>query len=86
LKRGTYTSRIDTTHCRWDGDIMSHIVMGYVNVLQVLLLILRGDVFKRQGYVVQTAVIPAITGSIHWEWLKIIMYSMSVSERERSQW
>jgi hypothetical protein len=57
--------------------------MAHVNVLQVLLWILCGDVFERQGCVVPMAVMLAIT--IHREWLKTIMY-MSISERERSQW
>jgi hypothetical protein len=61
--------------------------MAHVNVLQVLLLTLCSDVFERRwAYVVPTVVMPAITSSIHWEWLKTMMY-MSVSEQEtrRSQ-
>jgi hypothetical protein len=63
-----HASRIATTHCRWHRGVMGHVVIGHIDVLQVLLLILCSDVFERQGCVVPMAVMLAIT--IHREWLK----------------
>jgi hypothetical protein len=62
--RGKHILRIDTTHCRWHAR-MSHVIIGHVDVPQVLWMTLGGIVIGRQGYVLPMTIVLTINAKIH---------------------